>query len=220
MRPWNEIIKEKKEGTRIMMEEQYDTFQLWVNNLLDEGYDLSNYTLDEVYDIYERYYGPNEKLPSGKTPSQKNKKKAKKFQQSGEMHGTETGPERADRMRTTFKGAVELRKTQKEKPKKEPYGPGNPSFDLAAKREKRKGKQLKFSIAQAKKNAEEKKKQELENIKNKPKQVANAALSGIKTQSISSKDSDATAYTKAVGNVGSLVGGVAKGRNSLCCSKT
>ena len=38
MRPWNEIIKEKKEGTRIMMEEQYDTFQLWVNNLLDEGY--------------------------------------------------------------------------------------------------------------------------------------------------------------------------------------
>ena len=210
MRPWNEIIKEKKEGTRIMMEEQYDTFQLWVNNLLDEGYDLSDYTLDEVYDIYERYYEPNEKLPSGKTPSQKNKKKANKFQQSGEMHGTETGPERADRMRNTFKGAVELRKTQKEKPKKEPYGPGNPSFDLAAKREKRKGKQLKFSIAQARKNAEEKKKQELENIKNKPKQVANAALSGIKTQSISSKDSDATAYTKAVGNVGSLVGGIAK----------
>ena len=210
MRPWNEIIKEKKEGTRIMMEEKYNTFQLWVNNLLDEGYDLSDYTLDEVYDIYERYYGPNEKLPSGKTPSQKNKKKANKFQQSGEMHGTETGPERADRMRKTFKGAVELRKTQKEKTKKEPYGPGNPSFDLAAKREKRKGKQLKFSIAQARKNAEEKKKQELENIKNKPKQVANAALSGIKTQSISSKDSDATAYTKAVGNVGSLVGGIAK----------
>lgn len=210
MRPWNEIIKEKKEGTRIMMEEQYDTFQLWVNNLLDEGYDLSNYTLDEVYDIYERYYGPNEKLPSGKTPSQKNKKKAKKFQQSGEMHGTETGPERADRMRNTFKGAVELRKTQKEKPKKEPYGPGNPSFDLSVKREKRKRKQLKFSMDQARKNAEEKKKQELENIKNKPRKAANAALSDIKTQSIAHKDSDATAYTKTVGNVGSLFGGLAK----------
>jgi hypothetical protein len=211
MRPWNEIIKEKKEGTRIMIEEQYNTFQLWVNNLLDEGYDLSDYTLDEVYDIYERYYGPNEKLPSGKTPSQKNKKKAKKFQQSGEMHGTETGPERADRMRKTFKGAVELRKTQKEKSKKEPYGPGNPSFDLAAKREKRKRKQLKFSMEQAKKNAEEKKKQELENIKNKPRQAASAALSKIdKPQSISYRGSDATAYTKTVGNVGSLFGGLAK----------
>jgi len=219
MRPWNEIIKEKKEGTRIMMEEKYNTFQLWVNNLLDEGYDLSDYTLDEVYDIYElTYYGPNEKLPSGKTPSQKNKNKSNKFKQSNGTYrdtrfddsGTETGSERANRMRKTFKASVELRKTQRGKTKKEPYGPGNPSFDLAAKREKRKGKQLKFSIAQAKKNAEEKKKQELENIKNKPKQVANAALSDIKTQSISSKDSDATAYTKAVGNVGSLVGGIAK----------
>ena len=209
MRPWNEIIKEKK-GIMVMAEEQYNTFQLWVNNLLHEGYDLSDYTLDEVYNIYERYYGPNEKLPSGKTPSQKNKNKSKKFQQSGEMHGTETGPERADRMRNTFRGAVELRKTQKEKPKKEPYGPGNPAFDLATKREKRKRKQLKFSIEQSKKNAEEKKKQELENIKNKPRQAANAALSDIKTQSISYKDSDATAYTKAIGNVGSLVGGVAK----------
>ena len=209
MRPWNEIIKEKK-GIMVMAEEQYNTFQLWVNNLLHEGYDLSDYTLDEVYNIYERYYGPNEKLPSGKTPSQKNKNKSKKFQQSGEMHGTETGPERADRMRNTFRGAVELRKTQNEKPKKDPYGPGNPAFDLATKREKRKRKQLKFSIEQSKKNAEEKKKQELENIKNKPRQAANAALSDIKTQSISYKDSDATAYTKAVGNVGSLVGGVAK----------
>ena len=122
--------------------------------------------------------------------------------------------EKAERQRrlkiakTNVKGSAALDKGKKSK--KEPYGPGNPSFDLAAKREKRKGKQLKFSIAQARKNAEERKKQELENIKNKPKQVANAALSGIKTQSISSKDSDATAYTKAVGNVGSLVGGIAK----------
>jgi hypothetical protein len=185
MRPWNEIIAEARDRNK-------------------------DYTLDEFCDVYERYYGPNEKLASGKTPSQKNKKKAKKFQQSGEMHGTETGPERADRMRNTFKGAVELRKTQKEKPKKEPYGPGNPSFDLSVKREKRKNKQLKFSIAQARKNAEEKKKQELENIKNKPRKAANAALSDIKTQSIAHKDSDATAYTKTVGNVGSLFGGIAK----------
>ena len=110
--------------------------------------------------------------------------------------------------RTHLKGSAALDKGKK--PKKEPYGPGNPSFDLAKKREKRKNKQLKFSIAQAQKNAEERKKKELEDIKNKPRQAASAALSDIKTQSISHRDSDATAYTKAVGNVGSLVGGVAK----------
>ena len=108
-------------------------------------------------------------------------------------------------------GAATLKEIQtKNKSKKEPYGPGNPSFDLAKKREKRKNKQLKFSIDQSRKNAEKKKKQELENIKNKPKQVANAALSGIKTQSISHRDSDATAYTKALGNAASLAGGVVK----------
>ena len=122
--------------------------------------------------------------------------------------------ERAERQRrlrtarTYLKGSAALDKGKK--PKKEPYGPGNPSFDLAAKREKRKNKQLKFSISQAQKNAEERKKKELEDIKNKPRQAASAALSDIKTQSISHRDSDATAYTKAVGNVGSLVGGVAK----------
>ena len=110
-------------------------------------------------------------------------------------------------------GAAALKEIRAEK-KKESKDQAQKSKDrhykLAKKREKRKGEQLKFTIDQSKKNAEEKKKQELENIKNKPKQVANAALSGIKTQSISSKDSDATAYTKAVGNVGSLVGGIAK----------
>ena len=193
MRPWNEIIAEARDRNK-------------------------DYTLDEFCDVYERYYGPNEKLASGKTPSQKNKKKAKKFGQSNKSYrdtryddnGTETGRERADRMISTFRGAVALNKTQKEKPKKEPYGPGNPAFDLAKKREKRKNKQLKFSMDQARKNAEEKKKQELENIKNKPRKAVNAALSDIKTQSIAHKDSDATAYTKTVGNVGSLFGGIAK----------
>jgi hypothetical protein len=30
-----------------------DNFELWINELLDEGYDLSEYTLDEMYEIYE-----------------------------------------------------------------------------------------------------------------------------------------------------------------------
>jgi hypothetical protein len=29
-------------------------FELWVNELLDEGYDLSDCTYDEIYDLYER----------------------------------------------------------------------------------------------------------------------------------------------------------------------
>jgi len=82
--------------------------------------------------------------------------------------------------------------------------------DTREKENERKDVHSKWVIGQTAKNAEEKKKQELENIKNKPKQVANAALSGIKTQSISSKDSDATAYTKTIGNVGSFAGGIAK----------
>jgi hypothetical protein len=65
-------------------------------------------------------------------------------------------------------------------------------------------------IGQSQKNAEERKKKQLEDIKNKPRQAASAALSDIKTQSISHRDSDATAYTKAIGNVASLAGGVMK----------
>jgi hypothetical protein len=110
--------------------------------------------------------------------------------------------------RTHLKGSAALGKGGKTK--KEKYGPGDPHFDLARDRENRKTKQLEFSIDQSKKNAEEKKKKQLEDLKDKPRQAASAALSGIKSQSISYRDSDATAYTKAIGNAASLAGGVTK----------
>ena len=110
--------------------------------------------------------------------------------------------------RTHLKGSAALDKGGKTK--KEKYGPGDPHFDLARDRENRKTKQLEFSIDQSKKNAEEKKKKQLEDLKDKPRQAASAALSGIKSQSISYRDSDATAYTKAIGNAASLAGGVTK----------
>ena len=110
--------------------------------------------------------------------------------------------------RTNLKGSAALGKGRKTK--KEKYGPGDPHFDLARDREDRKKKQLQFSIDQSTKNAEEKKKKQLQDIKDKPRQAANAALSGIKSQSVSYKDSDATAYTKVAGNVASLAGGVTK----------
>jgi len=92
-------------------------------------------------------------------------------------------------------------------------------YKLAKKREKRKEEHLKFTIDQSRKNAEEKKKKKLEDIKNKPRQAASAALSDIKTQSISQRDSDATAYTKAIGNVASLTGGVAKAGINYAAAK-
>jgi hypothetical protein len=71
-------------------------------------------------------------------------------------------------------------------------------------------KQLEFK----KQKYEEQKKKELENLKKKGtekhKKGIQSSLSGVKTQTISSKDKDPTAYTKAVGNAASLAGGLAK----------
>ena len=83
--------------------------------------------------------------------------------------------------------------------------------DTREKENERKDTHSKWVIGQAAKNAEEKKKKQLEDIKDSPRKAASAALSSIsKPQSISYKDSDATAYTKAIGNAASLAGGVAK----------
>ena len=206
MRPWNEIIAEARDRNK-------------------------DYTLDEVYDIYERYYEPTEKLPSGKTPNQKNRNKANQFRQSNKTYSTpgydddgkETGPERAGRLERTYAIHKKTREVStKEQKKRDRLSPEELKLrerdSITRERHqttreqeaKRKGAHSKWVIDQAQKNAEKKKKEELEDIKNKPKQAVNAALSGIKTQSISHRDSDATAYTKAVGNVGSLFGGVAK----------
>lgn len=39
----------------IEVESSDDEFQLWVECLVQEGYDLSEYTWDEMYEIYENY---------------------------------------------------------------------------------------------------------------------------------------------------------------------
>jgi len=83
--------------------------------------------------------------------------------------------------------------------------------DTREKENERKDIHSKWVIGQATKNAEERKKKQLKDIKDSPRKAASAALSSIsKPQSISYKDSDATAYTKAIGNAASLAGGVAK----------
>jgi len=70
-------------------------------------------------------------------------------------------------------------------------------------------RQLKFKT----KKYEEQKKKELENIKKragqKEAEKAKSALRGIKQDTISHKENEASAYGKAVGNVASLAGGLA-----------
>lgn len=70
-------------------------------------------------------------------------------------------------------------------------------------------RQLKFKS----KKYEDQKKKELENIKKKAgeehKERAKSALKSIKTDIISDKDRDPTAYSKALGNISSLAGGLA-----------
>ena len=207
MRPWNEIIAEARDRNK-------------------------DYTLDEFCDVYERYYEPTEKLPgSGKTPNQKNRNKANQFRQSNKTYSTpgydddgkETGPERAGRLERTYDIHKKTREVSaKEQKKRDRLSPEELKIkerdSITRERHqttreqeaKRKGAHSKWVIDQAQKNAEERKKKQLKDIKDSPRKAASAALSGIKTQSTSHKDSDATAWTNTVRNVGSLFGGVAK----------
>jgi hypothetical protein len=81
-------------------------------------------------------------------------------------------------------------------------------IDLAKQREDRKTAYFDW----VKSNAEQNKKNQIEKLRQQGVQQhvdkAKASISGIKTQQISDKDKDATAYSKAIGNVGSAAAGV------------
>ena len=81
-------------------------------------------------------------------------------------------------------------------------------IDLAKQREDRKAAYFDW----VKGNAEQNKKDRIEKLRQTGVQQnvdkAKASISGIKTQQISDKDKDATAYSKAIGNVGSAAAGV------------
>jgi len=67
-----------------------EEFELWVNELVDEGYDLSDYTWDEMLDIYldeaEGSYGqtPKAKEAMGKLANDRRNKPASEYSQKGE----------------------------------------------------------------------------------------------------------------------------------------
>ena len=81
-------------------------------------------------------------------------------------------------------------------------------IDLAKQREDRKAAYFDW----VKGNAEQNKKDRIEKLRQtgvqKNVDKAKASISGIKTQQISDKEGDATAYSKAIGNVGSAAAGV------------
>ena len=81
-------------------------------------------------------------------------------------------------------------------------------IDLAKQREDRKAAYFDW----VKSNAEQNKKNRIEKLRQtgvqKNVDKAKASISGIKTQQISDKEGDATAYSKAIGNVGSAAAGV------------
>jgi len=68
---YDETLCESMEQLGIIGDEvsEQDEFETWVNDLLDEGYDLSDYTWDELYEGYK-------KLPVGKMIIQSARKSA------------------------------------------------------------------------------------------------------------------------------------------------
>ena len=102
---------EKKELNR-------EEFELWVNNLVDEGYDLSDYTWDEMLDIYEGEgsYGktPKARQAMGKLAIARREKPASEYSQKGEKtkkvksiekhtRRIDNGPDAGDRSKKSTK---------------------------------------------------------------------------------------------------------------------
>jgi len=67
-----------------------ENFELWVDSLVEEGYDLSEYTWDEMFDIYldeaEGSYGqtPKARAAMGKVAIARREKPASEYSQKGE----------------------------------------------------------------------------------------------------------------------------------------
>jgi hypothetical protein len=82
-----------------------EEFDGWVEELWNEGYDLSDWTWEGLFEYYldERKVEPDEKLPSGKTPNQKMSRAQDKH---GARYITEPSPSRfADRRLHTTKSS-------------------------------------------------------------------------------------------------------------------
>ena len=99
-------------------------FETWVNELLDEGYDLSDYTLDELYDVYEeREDGVKEYKPSPTQAEIRQSSKGKRTIPS--RHKTGYGP---DEKFTKPDDKIEKPGTTVPKPKEGGYGRISPAI--------------------------------------------------------------------------------------------
>ena len=128
-------------------ESNEEEFETWVNALVEEGYDLSEYTWDDMYEIYmeeveqldEKKVEPNEKLPSGKTPLEKMQRKRDYHAANYMLRQREPGVGRNDQAATShFNRASTIDTVKKsaesgEEPHKDPKWKNT----IAARRRKR-----------------------------------------------------------------------------------
>ncbi len=106
-------------------------FEGWVNDLLEEGYDLSEYTWDEMYEIYEDYkpwdFGPRDKAKA------KHAQLAQRKAAGGSAPGTATRANKiasvGREMRTTLDKDSAVTMTN---PKKQGLQPSTPRHTAAA----------------------------------------------------------------------------------------
>ena len=109
--------------------------------------------------------------------------------------------------KTALKGSAALKQEKKGSKK---TGPSPEYLELAQQREKRKAAQFSWTKERAEKNKAEQLKKLKERESASHKERAKQAIADIKPERISSKEGEASAYTKVVGNVGSLAGGLTK----------
>jgi|DEB0MinimDraft_6_1074348.scaffolds.fasta_scaffold57991_2 hypothetical protein len=85
-----EVVTRKQMEKKRRKSLRQEDFEFWVNALVEEGYDLSDYTWDEMYEFYldeaEGSYGqtPKARAAMGKVAIARRKKPASEYSQKGE----------------------------------------------------------------------------------------------------------------------------------------
>jgi hypothetical protein len=99
-----------------------DEFELWVNSLIEEGYDLSDYTWDEMYEIYEKTlhedakYDRNRKRAAQRAAA---RNEARRQGKTGNVPGVGYVSPRPERETYTDSSGTERHKSGARMPKKD-----------------------------------------------------------------------------------------------------
>ena len=82
--------EKKKPSREIVRKTKKEDFELWVNDLLDEGYDLSGYTWDELYENYQQLneISPALKRRAAEASAKKVSNAQRAYDQASRLHGS------------------------------------------------------------------------------------------------------------------------------------